>query len=86
MTDGHMPDLIRVPHNAPSWAEDAQPDDEILPYTMQQLQAAGQRAVTWSVQCAKMAGAKTDSLNSISFSSRREDLNMPDREGWMRIG
>lgn len=46
MTDGHMPDLIRVPHNAPSWAEDAQPDDEILPYTMQQLQAAGQRAVT----------------------------------------
>jgi len=86
VTDAHMLDLIRVPHNAPYWADDDQPDDEILPHTMHQLEAAGQRAVTWRVQCAKVAGAKTDILNSITFSSRQEDLTMPDREGWMRIG
>jgi len=86
MTDAHMPDQIRVPHSQPYWADEAEPEDEILPYTVQQLHEAGQRSVTWRVQCARLKGAKMTILNSIAFSSKPEDLTSPDREGWMRIG
>jgi len=86
MTDAPMPDHIRIPHTFPYWADDVPPEDDILPYTMPQLEAAGQRAVRWRVHCARVAGANSEILNGIAFTSKPEELRMPDREGWMCIG